>query len=298
MAYNKILVPLDGSELAEKALPYTRTIAKLRTSEVVLFAVSITPEGYRRDRLLKSYLDVNAKKLESQGIKVSTTVAYGEVAEEIIQYADKNKVDLIIISTHGYSGIKRWMLGSVSQKVLYGTCTPVLLIKSKSPEIGEAAFRKIMVPLDGSPFAETAFPYVAELAKDTETELLLLQVSESPVVPSYGSRPINPTWEKYRDTLWTELQQQASEYLEKIEANLKTKGLKVTSHIAKGELGEVAQSIMHVAEQENVNLITMATHGRTGVSRWVYGSVANRIVQESTQPILLIRPAIPGGPCP
>jgi nucleotide-binding universal stress UspA family protein len=297
MAYQKILVPLDGSDLAEKALPYTKAIAKLKNSEVILFAVSITPEGYRRDRLLKSYLDVNAKELDSQGIQVTTTVAYGEVAEEIIEFADKNKVDLIIISTHGYSGIKRWMLGSITQKVLYGTCAPVLLIKSKSPQIAKIDFKKIMIPLDGSPFSETTFPYIEELAKGTETEILLLQVSESPVVPSYGLRPINPTWEKYRDDLWSELQKQAGEYLEKIKTNLENKGLQVKTQVAKEEIGEVAQSIMQIAQKEEIDLIVMAAHGRTGVSRWVYGSVANRIVQESAEPILLIRPAIPSGPC-
>lgn len=297
MAYQKILVPLDGSELAEKALPYTKTIAHLKKSEVVLFAVSITPAGYRRDRLLKSYLDTNAKKLASQGIKVSTAVAYGEAAEEIIGYADKNKIDLIVISTHGYSGIKRWVLGSVTQKVLYGTCAPVLLIKSKSPEITELELKKIVIPIDGSPFSETTFSYVEELAKGAGAEVLLLEVSESPVVPSYGSRPINQTWEKHRDDLWIELQQQAAEYLEKLKADLGKKGLKVKSQVAKGEIGEVAPSIMQIAQKENADLIVVATHGRTGVSRWVYGSVANRIVQESTQPLLLIRPATPSGPC-
>ncbi len=297
MAYQKILVPLDGSELAEKAIPYTETIAKVKKSEVVLFAVSITPAGYRRDRLLKSYLDANAKDLVARGIKVSTTVAYGEVAEEIIGYADKNNIDLIVISTHGYSGIKRWVLGSVAQKVLYGTCVPVLLIKSKSPALSRLELKKIVIPLDGSPFSETTFAHVEDLAKHAGTEIVLLEVSESPIVPSYGSRPINQTWEKYRDNLWAELQQQVSEYLEKTNADLEKKGLKVKYQVARGEVGGVAQSIMQIAQKEKADLIVMATHGRTGVNRWVYGSVANRIVQESTQPLLLIRPAKPGEPC-
>ena len=293
MKYQKILVPLDGSDLAEKALPYTKTIAKLKNSEVILFAVSITASGGRRDRLLKSYLEVNAKGLESQGIKVSTTVTYGNVAEDIIEYADKNNIDLIIISTHGYSGIKRWMLGSVTQKVLYGTGTPVLLIKSKSPEISKLEFKKILLPVDGSPFSETIFPYIEELTRDTNAEVILLEVSEPPIVPSYGTRPINPTWEKYRDSIWTELQQQASEYLEEMKSDLVKRGWKIKSQIVKGEVGEVAQSIMQVAEKEKIDLVVIATHGRTGVSRWVYGSVANRIVEESLQPVLLIRPTTP-----
>jgi nucleotide-binding universal stress UspA family protein len=293
MAYQKILVPLDGSELAEKALPYTKTIAKSKNSEVILFAVSITTSGGRRDRLLKTYMDVNAKSLKTNGIKVSISVAYGDVAEEIIEYADKNKVDLIIISTHGYSGIKRWMLGSVTQKVLYGTCTPILLVKSKSPEISNVKFKKILLPVDGSPFSEATFPYVEELIRNTNAEVILVEVSEPPMVPSYGNRPINPTWVKYRDTLWAKLQQHASEYLEGVKSDLIKRGIKIKSQVVKCEVGETAHNIMQLAKKETVDLVVIATHGRTGISRWVYGSVATRVVEESVQPILLIRPAAP-----
>jgi len=293
MAYKKILVPLDGSELAEKALPYTKSIAKLKNSEVILFAVSITTPGSRRTRLLKTYMDVSAKNLKTKGLKVSAAIAYGNVADEIIEYADKNKVELIVISTHGYSGIKRWMLGSVTQKVLYGTCTPVLLIKSKSPEISDVKLKKILLPVDGSPFSESTFPYVEELAKKSNAEVILVEVSESPVVPSYGDRPINSTWGKYRDTLWSELQQHSSEYLEKVKSALVKRGINVKSQAVKGKVGETALKIMQLANKEKVDLVVIATHGRTGISRWVYGSVANRIVQESLQPVLLIRPSTP-----
>ena len=293
MAYKKILVPLDGSELAEKALPYTKAIAKLKNSQVTLFAVSVTTPGSRRTRLLKTYMDVSANSLKTKGIKVSTAIAYGNVADEIIEYADKNKVELIVISTHGYSGIKRWMLGSVTQKVLYGTCTPVLLIKSKSPEISEVKLKKILLPIDGSPFSESTFPYVEELAKKSNAEVILVEVSESPVVPSYGDRPINPTWGKYRDTLWTELHQHSSEYLEKVKSDLLKKGLNIKSQAVKSKVGETALKIMKLANKEKVDMVVIATHGRTGISRWVYGSVANRIVQESVQPVLLIRPTTP-----
>jgi nucleotide-binding universal stress UspA family protein len=293
MLYQKILVPLDGSDLAEKALTYAKTVSKLKNSEVILFAISITNEGGRRDRLLKSYLDISAKSLESQGVKVSTDVAYGEAAEEIIEYSEKNKIDLIIISTHGYSGIKRWMLGSTTQKVLYSTCTPILLIKSKAPEISKAEFQKILVPLDGSTFSEATFPFLEELAKGTKTNIILLGVCEPPVVPSYGSKPINPTWEKYRDTLWADSQKQVTEYLEKTKDALEKNGLQIEPRIIKETDGKVAKSIIKVARDEEVDLIAIATHGHTGASRWVYGSVANRIVEESAEPILLIRPEIP-----
>jgi nucleotide-binding universal stress UspA family protein len=292
MAYQRVLVPLDGSELAERAIPHAKTIAKTKGSELILFTVSIASVE-QLDRPMKAYLELNAKELQSEGIKASIAIAYGNVADEIVGFADKNNIDLIIISTHGYSGIKRWVLGSVARNVLYGTSVQVLLIKSKAPKAPRIDLKKILLPLDGSSFSETPIPFIAELTKGTEAETVLTVVSEPPLVPSYGDRPINPTWKKHKNKLWAETQQQASEYLRKVEARLKKQGMKVKSQVIPGELGKVAESIMQAAKEENVNLIAMTTHGRSGVSRWVYGGVANRIVEESLQPVLLVRPCVP-----
>ena len=297
MAYKKILVPLDGSELAEKALPYVKTIARLKNSNVILFAVSLAIFVDRRDRLFASYLEVSAKELNEEGIKATTATSYGDVSEEIVKYANNNKIDLIVMATHGYSRAKRWLFGSVTQKVLYGTETPVLLIKLKSPEVS-GEFNRILVPVDGSPFSEATFPYVVELAKNTKKEILLLHICEPPVVPSYGSQPINPTWKKYRDNMWEETERLSTNYLNKTMAVLKKKGLKIKSRVIKAQSGEVAKTIMQTSKEENIDLIAIATQGRTGVRGWVYGSVANKIVEDSSQPVLLIRPAtsIPTSP--
>jgi len=289
MAYRKLLVPLDGSRLAEKALPYAKALSKTKGSEIILFTVSTASEQF--DRPIKAYLDLTAKELKSQKIKVSTAVAYGNVAEEIIKFAQKGKIDLIIISTHGHSGIKRWMLGSVALKVLYGTCTPVLLAKSKAHKISKVEFKKILVPLDGSPFSETSMPYVKELAKGAGSEIILLRVSEPPILPADRSPAIKPSWEEYQSMLMAKIQQQALEYLEKIKAGFETSAIKIQT-----ALGKAADSILQAAQKENVSLIAMTTQGRTGISRWVYGSVANRIVEQSLQPVLLIRPSKPEEP--
>jgi nucleotide-binding universal stress UspA family protein len=297
MAYKKILVPLNGSELAEKALPYAKSIAKLKKSKVILFAVSLTIFVDRRDRLFASYLEVNAKELNTEGIKTTTATSYGDVAEEIVKYANNNKMDLIVMATHGYSKAKQWMFGSITQKVLYGTGIPALLIKSKSPEVS-AEFNRILIPVDGSPFSESTFPYAEELTKNTNKEILLLHICEPPIVPSYGSRPINPTWKKYRDDMWGEVEKLSTSYLKKTMATLKKKGVNVKSRVVKAQTGEVAQTIMQVSKEENIDLIIISTQGRTGVSGWVYGSVANRIMEGSPQPVLLIRPATPIPPSP
>ena len=297
MFYKKILVPLDGSEIAEKALPFVKSIAKLKNSNVILFAVSLTVFVDRRDRLFTSYLEVTAKELNKQGIKTSIAISYGDVAREIVNYANNNKIDLIVMATHGYSRAKQWMFGSITQKVLYGTKIPVLLIKSKAPDVS-VEFNRILLPLDGSPFSESTFPYAVGLAKNTKKEVLLLHICEPPIVPSYGSRPISRSWEKHRDDMWKETEGLATNYLKKTMAALKKKGLKVKSRVIKAQSAEVAKAIIQISKEENIDLIIMAARGRSGVSSWVYGSIANKIVDEFSKPILLIRPetSIPSAP--
>jgi nucleotide-binding universal stress UspA family protein len=292
MPYKRLLVPLDGSELAERAMPYAQTIAKTMGSEITLFTVSIASVE-QLDRPMKAYLELKVKELQAQGIKASSSVAYGTVPDEIVGFADRNNIDLIIISTHGYSGIKRWVLGSVARKVLYGTSVQVLLIKSKAPKISRVELKKLMLPLDGSSFSESPIPFINQLTKDTRSEIFLTVVCEPPLVPSYGDHPINPTWEKHRDEVWLEAKKQAAEYLKKIEAVLKKQGMKVRSQVITGELGRVAEALLQAADKDKIDLITMATHGRSSVSRWVYGGTANRIVEQSIQPVLLVRPSKP-----
>ncbi len=182
------------------------------------------------------------------------------------------------------------MLGGVALKLLYGTCVPVLLVKSRASKISKVAFKKILVPLDGSPFSEASIPYVKELAKGTGGETILLRVSEPPILPADRSPAIKPSWGEYRDILMAEIQRQALEYLQKVKTELEKSGAKVS---AQAILGKTTEIILQVAQKDNVNLVAMTTHGRTGISRWVYGSVATRIVEESLQPILLIRPTMP-----
>ena len=289
MSYQRVLVPLDSSRLAERALPYAKAVALNTGSELILFTV-IPDSSEKLDRPMKAYMDINAKTLMSQGMKVNTAIACGSAADEIIKFADKNKVDLIIISTHGHSGIRRWMLGSIALKLLHGTCVPVLLVKSRADKTSKVEFQKILVPLDGSSFSEASIPHVKKLTEGSSGEVILLRVSEPPAIPADRPPTIKPSWEEYRNILMAEIQQQSLEYLQKVKVELEKSGATVSTQAI---LGEAIKGILQVAQKENVNLIAMTSHGRTGISRWVYGSVTTRIVEESLQPVLLIRPTTP-----
>lgn len=293
--YRKLLVSLDTSSLAERALPYASTIARRKGSEVILFSVA-TSEMQAGQRLT-SYLEDKAKELQAEGISASTAIAYKDAAQRITEFAENNQVDLIVMSSHGHTGVKRWILGSVAQKVVQSTCIPVLLVKSKSSEVTRIELKKILLSLDGSAFSEISIPYAEELAQGSDTEIILLQVVEPPppvadAPPGWANgAPLN--WADYSDKLIKQMRAQSTQYLEKVKADLQAKGIKIRTNIA---VGKAADKVMDVARLEGVDLIIMGTHGRSGISRWVYGSVANRIMSESVQPVLLVRPCPPASP--
>ncbi len=284
MACQKILVPLDGSGLAERALPYARTIAQAKKSEVILFSVG-TGSHDLTEPPLKAYLGTKAKELDAQGVKVRTEIAYGKAAEEIIDFAEKDKVDLVIISTHGYSGIKRWILGSVAHKVLSSAVVPVLLINSKSPVIVQVEIKKVLVPLDGSTLSEASIPYVEDLVAGIGAEVILLRVVEPLLPATIEFAAAVDSSQAYR--LMAEEQQLAEKYLGGLKDSLAKKGMNVRAQIV---VGKAADSIVEVADKENADLIAMTTRGRSGISRWVYGSVTSKVHGAARQPVLLINP--------
>ena len=287
MAYKKLLVTLDGSPLAEKALPYATYIAKKHGSEIFLLSIGSAPGNERIKALSCAYLELKQNQLEKEGVKATSEIVYGgNVAERIVEFADKHDIDLIAICTHGYSGFKRLMMGSVAEKVIGNTNRPVLLIRRGSKD-EVAGMGRILLPLDGSFFSETAIPYATEMARGLNATITLLAVSEPPVIPSDRPPDIKPSWEEYKKALVEEAKQQAEQYLDRVKGDIEKDKVKAKCQVV---VGEIADGICSVADCENVDMVVMATHGRTGVSRLVFGSVARRIADESCQPVLLVRP--------
>lgn len=287
MAYKKLLVPLDGSPLAEKALPHAAYIAKKHGSEIFLLSIVSTSGNKSTTTLSRAYLKLKEDQLEKDGIKATIEIVYGgSVADRIVEFAEKNDIDLIAICTHGYSGFKRLMIGSVAEKVIVNTSRPVLLIRPGS-KVEEVGIGRILLPLDGSFFSEAAIPYAIGIARDLNATLTLLAVTENPNIPSDRPPDIKPSWEEYRKALIDEAKQQAGEYLNRVKVDIEKRKVKVKCQVV---VGDIANSICSVADCENVDMVVMATHGRTGLSRLVFGSVARRIADESCQPVLMVRP--------
>jgi nucleotide-binding universal stress UspA family protein len=283
--FEKILVPLDGSELAEAALPYVQGLAERLDSEAILFTVC--EQGEWLERPLRAYLKKRAEELQSLGIKASPLIVEGDPAYEILDFAQKNNVGLIAISTHGRTGISRWALGSIANKVLQKSHIPLFLVRSKGIEevLEERKLRKILVPLDGSPFAEGVVPFVEEIAGGM-SEVILLKVIESFSIPQSSALYVSD-WGKMVKDYIASAESETEQYLTKYESALREKDIKVSSIWLHGS---PAQTILKYAMDKSVDLIAISTHGYSGVTRWAFGSVASKIIEDSSKPLLLIRP--------
>ena len=285
--YERILVPLDGSELAEQAVPYVEGLASKFNSEVIVITACLP--GDPLERALTEYIERRVEKIQSLGMKARSLCIHGEPAASIIDFAGKNDVSLIAISTHGRTGVSQWLLGSIASKVVQRSHIPVFLIRSSQPAKTPAdkELQKILLTLDGSQFSEAIIPYVEKLAEAMGSEVTLLRVvepSKLPQLAAYADR------ERYEKDFIDKLKKDAKSYLDKKKTALAGKGIKVNSALLEGKADE---TILQYAEDKSVNLIALTTHGFSGVNKWAYGSVASRIIEGSSQPTLLVRPTLP-----
>ena len=285
--YEKILVPLDGSEVAEQAIPYVERLTQKLKSEVILITVCLP--GDPLERALTEYIERRAEKIQSLGVNARSLCIEGDSATSIIDFAEKNKVGLIVISTHGKTGISHWPLGSIASKVVQRSNIPVFLVRSSQPEKAPAdnELDKILVTLDGSQFSEAIIPHVEKLAKSMNSEVTLLRVIESAKLPqlaAYSDR------EKYEKDFMAKMEREAERYLDKKRTALESKGVKVNSVFL---TGKPVETILQYSEEKSANLVALTTHGFSGISKWAYGSVASKIIEGSPKPILLVRPPLP-----
>lgn len=309
--YKRMLVPLDGSELAEVALSYAKELAGRLDLELFLLHV-YDPHGSESQFIRLLYIERGAEiaEMQSRGVQTKTGATpggkaveargegvAGHPAEEIIRFASENNIDLILMATHGRSGVKRWVLGSVADKVLPAAEVPIWLVRAAIPEEivhivhDEWPKRTMLIPLDGSKLAESVLPHVEALAKQRGAELVqivLLRVTEEPFITSdYPEASMQLTWEEHVRRIKEHFGQKAERYLVEVQQRLAKAGLNVRSEVL---MGKPADEIISYAHNNHPNLVVMATHGYSGINRWEYGSVADKVLHGVTSPIFMVRP--------
>ena len=303
-----MLVPLDGSKLAEVVLVYAKELVG-RLDLDVTFLHICSPEEPEPAPMHRAYVEWVAETVRHQSkeikekavietggsaIEAQGALAVGNPAEEIIRYSYENSIDLIMMATHGRSGIGRWAMGSVADKVLRVSKVPVWLVRAKIHEeiINDKWPRKtILVPLDGSELAESVLPHVEALAKQRNgdtVDTILLRVCEYAVVPDDNVKGVPSGWEKGVRREIARSKREAGKYLAEVEKRFEDADLRVQSEVL---VGEPPNEIINHANGNPFSLIAMATHGRSGLKRLAYGSVADKVLRGASCPLLVVRPS-------
>lgn len=289
--WKKILVPLDGSDLAELALPYAQELADAFNSELILLYVS-EPTDEEHLHMHQLYLKELADQMEKQIKRISPVVKEGKTVEEIVKYTEKNDIRLIIMASHGRSGIIPWAREGIADKVIDATGVPLLLIKEtkrrRRTKEKKYLISRILLPLDGSEAGEAAITQVKGLRSRLEAEVTLLEVvSTGRHLRTVGGLDYILYPESEIESFKTE----AKEYLDKVYKRLQ-RGKKT-----KGELtiairtGEVTKEILNYAKKKRVSLIAIASHGHSGMTKWVFGSTAQKVIEDSPIPVLVVKSA-------
>lgn len=295
--FEKILVPLDGSKLAETALESALHIARKQSGQLILLTVPIYgqvmapgPAGYslmtpsQSPDILsedaETYLDSIYRKITEPGIDVVTEVVGGDIAGNIVDMAAAEEADLIIMTTHGYSGFTRWMMGSITERVLRSAPCPVLVIRC--PGLPENA----VITLDGSPVAEQALIPGLNLARLLGAGVTLLMIDQEKKLGDLELNLLDAAGGGLGQQIAQKEADQAHQYLQEIVEHYQSPNQDINSLVLGGS---PANSILAYVEKVPVQLLIMATHGHTGLRRWVYGSVTEKCLHNTACAMLIVR---------
>jgi len=297
-----ILIPLDGSDLAECALAAGSSIARrlnafihlvrvhtqLPLFEVGAEIVTLTPESEREiTEQEEQYLEGVATQLRAEGLAVSTTVVKGSIVPALHSYTEHHGIGLVVMSSHGRGGIRRAVLGSVADQLVRSVSIPVLIVTpAMAPRIDDQWPRRVLVPLDGSELGDSAIDAVRELDPRRTAQLLLATILQT------SFPPMSP-W-AYQPDLYPEAvehnQERLRMHLNNVADGLRADGFRVAARILNG--GKVAREILKLGIARQCDMIVMATHGAGGLDRVMFGSVADQVIRHSNMPILVVRPML------
>jgi nucleotide-binding universal stress UspA family protein len=313
--FKRILLPLDGSTRAESAIPIAARIAQASGGSVILLQVADIPIDIESEKKsvgiqawegfasVRSYLEGVAKSDALVGAKTETQALTGAVAPSILSAVQSLQADLVVLCSHGFTGLKRWTLGSVTHKLVPHSPVPVLVLRDGGPVPATAAQHpmRAFVPLDGSLLSESALEpaaqLVAALAPPTQRALQLIRVVD---IPSSHSKFSTISDLQYDAEMRVEAEREDEKYLDAVarrfaEGELAKYHLSVATTVVLDP--DVAEAIVQAAEQaegtelSGYNLIVMATHGRGGLQRWMLGSVAERVLHSTKLPLMVVQAA-------
>jgi nucleotide-binding universal stress UspA family protein len=305
--YRSILVPLDGSVFAEHALPLALGIARRSGAKLVIARVHVAPFspiedlGGLVDRAARdeeqAYLKQVVKRLtDPTAAPVGSALLEIPVADSLCEYAKSAGADLMVMTTHGRGPLARAWLGGVADELVRKAPIPILLTRPQEakPVLDQVpVFRRVLIPLDGSSFAEQAVDHALPFGSLSEAEYILVRVIEPMIRGGHMETALTSSSEpgivRRLELLHDEEKANAGAYLEKMAQKVKSQGHRVETRVIVNEQAAVA--LLDTAKEVRADAIALCTHGRRGLSRLFLGSVADKILRGTSLPLLIHRPA-------
>lgn len=296
--FEHILLPLDGSKLAERVLPHAVTLSKTFKSKLTLIRVIYQEESAAQHGMINpmdwqmrkseadAYLQSIQKRLRQVDLESEIEILEGRPAEQIVEYAHNEEVNFIILSSHGKSGPSAWNINSTVQKVLLRAFMPVMIIRAYREDLQElesVTYKRLFLPLDGSKRAECILPLAESISQLQNSKVLLTHIVEEPKLPR--QTPVNEEVKSLTDKLREINIKEAENYIENIKKQFPPENVEIIIESSK----QPTIALHNIIDRENVDLVLLSAHGYSGENRWPYGKIALNFIAYGTTPLIIIQ---------
>lgn len=301
--FDTILVPLDGSQLADCVLPHVVAISRSFDAEIILLRMLEKNQAGTSAQMFdllnwqinktKSalYLEKIKARIQELQVRAHTVVVEGLVAEGIIEYAQTQGMKLIVLSSHGRNGLTQWGISSITQKIILSAQTSLLIVRAHqygnySDKLStNPLYQRILVPLDGSQRAENVLPVVTHLAHYHKSQVHLAHVVKTPEMAR--QMPPAPEDVELTNRVIERNREEAANYLEQLKSRSYLEGIDIHTHLVTGENAAVA--LHQIEEQEQIDIVALNAHGYSGNHQWPYGSMVNNFILYGKVPLLIVQ---------
>jgi nucleotide-binding universal stress UspA family protein len=299
--FDSIAVPLDGSLLAECVLPHTVAIARAFSAKIMLLRVLDKNQAHESTQLFdllnwqitktesKLYLEKVASRLQKSGLQTEEVVLEGLVAESITEYVQSRRMKLIVMSSHGRTGLSQWGISSVTQKIIFGAPTSVLIVRAHQPAVElnpkERPLGQIMVPLDGSWRAENVLPMITMLARFHKSQIHIVHVVKTPEMARH--MPLGREDIELSNRIVARNREEAIRYLDQMRSHSPLAGIEIKTHLLTSD--NAAAALHELVDREHIDMVALSAHGYSGNNQWPYGSMVNNFILYSKVPLLIVQ---------
>ena len=298
--FDPILVPLDGSLLAECVLPHVVALGRAFNAKITLVHVLDKDRAGASAQLFdlinwqinkteaKLYLERIGDRLQEAGLQTKAIVLEGMVAESITEYAQSQQMNLVILSSHGHSGPRKWGISSVTQKIILSAPTSVLITRAHQPAVSETTehpYRRILLPLDGSQRAENPLPLISVLARFHKSLIQIAHVVKTPEMPRYMSLVQEDI--DLSNRVVARNREEALHYLDQVRLSSPLAGVTGPTHLLTSD--NAAATLHELVKQERIDLVVLSAHGYSGNNQWPYGAMVNNFILYGKVPLLVVQ---------